>query len=206
MRVWVVGHTDRVGTLEANPKLSEARAAAVAKALATDYGISAAQRSRIFSERSRAMRKVLSLLFAVLAGSALAVAQQKVVDPNKLQQLLPTKDLQGFKRKPPTGSIDTTPFGRLSSAEVNFETPGEVPRIVQVSIKDFAEHIYARGLLLELTQEKGRQETPDGYTKSVVIKGKYPGKETGKREMLGSDVQFVVADRFLVAVQGNACP
>jgi OOP family OmpA-OmpF porin len=43
MKVWVVGHTDSVGTLEANLKLSEARAAAVAKALVSDYGINAAR-------------------------------------------------------------------------------------------------------------------------------------------------------------------
>jgi OOP family OmpA-OmpF porin len=43
MKVWVVGHTDSVGMLEANMKLSEARAAAVAKALVTGYGISAAR-------------------------------------------------------------------------------------------------------------------------------------------------------------------
>ncbi|MBZ5546199.1 MAG: hypothetical protein LAO07_21445 [Acidobacteriia bacterium] len=152
------------------------------------------------------MRKAPFLLFAVLAGNALALAQQKVVDPSKLQQLLPTKDLPGFKRKPPTGSIDTTPFGRLSSAEVNYETPGEVPRIVQVSIKDFAEHIYARALLLELTREEGRQETQEGYTKSVVIKGKYRGKETGNRLMSGNEVKFVVADRFLVTVGGTRIP
>jgi outer membrane protein OmpA-like peptidoglycan-associated protein len=41
MRVWVVGHTDSVGTVEANQKLSEARAAAVAKALIATYGVSA---------------------------------------------------------------------------------------------------------------------------------------------------------------------
>ncbi len=43
MKVWVVGHTDSVGTVAANQTLSEARAAAVAKALVTSYGISAAR-------------------------------------------------------------------------------------------------------------------------------------------------------------------
>jgi OOP family OmpA-OmpF porin len=43
MKVWVVGHTDSVGTVEANQKLSEARAAAVTKALVTGYGINAAR-------------------------------------------------------------------------------------------------------------------------------------------------------------------
>jgi OmpA-OmpF porin, OOP family len=43
VKVWVVGHTDSVGTVEANQKLSEARAAAVAKALVANYGISAAR-------------------------------------------------------------------------------------------------------------------------------------------------------------------
>ena len=41
MKVWVVGHTDSVGTIDANMKLSEARAAAVAKTLVANYGISA---------------------------------------------------------------------------------------------------------------------------------------------------------------------
>ncbi len=41
LRVYVVGHTDSVGGLEANLKLSEARAAAVVKALASEHGISA---------------------------------------------------------------------------------------------------------------------------------------------------------------------
>jgi len=43
MKVWVVGHTDNVGTLEANMKLSEARAAAVAKFIAANYGIEMAR-------------------------------------------------------------------------------------------------------------------------------------------------------------------
>jgi outer membrane protein OmpA-like peptidoglycan-associated protein len=41
MRVWVVGHTDSVGTIDANMQLSGARAADVAKALVANYGISA---------------------------------------------------------------------------------------------------------------------------------------------------------------------
>ena len=39
MRVWVVGHTDYIGTTEANVTLSNARAAAVVKALTQKYGI-----------------------------------------------------------------------------------------------------------------------------------------------------------------------
>ena len=152
------------------------------------------------------MRKALFLLLALVVGSVPTIAQQKVVDSSKLQQLLPSKDLQGFKRRPPTGSIDTTPLGRLSSAEVNYQTPGEVPRIIQVRIADFAEHIYAAGLLLGLTREEGRQETQEGYSKSIVVKGKYRGKETGNRGMSGSQVQFVVANRFVVTVQATRVP
>lgn len=129
-----------------------------------------------------------------------------VVDSSKLRQLLPSKDLPGFKRHPPMGSIDTIPFGRLSSAEVKYETPGEVPRIIQLRIADFAEHMYAAGLLLGLTREEGRQETQEGYSKSVVVKGKYRGKETGNRGMSGGQVEFVVANRFVVTVQSTRVP
>jgi outer membrane protein OmpA-like peptidoglycan-associated protein len=42
LKVWVVGHTDNVGSADGNMKLSEARAAAVVKALA-QKGIDAKQ-------------------------------------------------------------------------------------------------------------------------------------------------------------------
>jgi outer membrane protein OmpA-like peptidoglycan-associated protein len=40
MRVWVAGHTDSVGMIDANMKLSDARAAAVVRALVANDGIS----------------------------------------------------------------------------------------------------------------------------------------------------------------------
>jgi OOP family OmpA-OmpF porin len=43
MRVWVVGHTDSVGLIDANMKLADARAASVVKTLVTDYSIGAAR-------------------------------------------------------------------------------------------------------------------------------------------------------------------
>lgn len=43
MKVWVVGHTDSVGTVEANRKLSEGRALAVVKTLVANYGIAEAR-------------------------------------------------------------------------------------------------------------------------------------------------------------------
>ena len=43
LRVYVVGHTDGVGGLEANLKLSQARAEAVAEALVKTHGVAAAR-------------------------------------------------------------------------------------------------------------------------------------------------------------------
>jgi OmpA-OmpF porin, OOP family len=41
LKVYVVGHTDNVGTLAANMELSRQRAAAVVQTLATQYGVAA---------------------------------------------------------------------------------------------------------------------------------------------------------------------
>jgi OOP family OmpA-OmpF porin len=43
MKVYVVGHTDNVGTLASNLDLSKRRAASVVQSLTTQYGVSAAQ-------------------------------------------------------------------------------------------------------------------------------------------------------------------
>lgn len=45
MKVYIVGHTDSVASLESNLKLSQARAEAVAQALVTEHGIAAARLS-----------------------------------------------------------------------------------------------------------------------------------------------------------------
>ena len=41
LKVWVVGHTDSVGTVDSNMKLAQSRAEAVVNALTTTYGIAA---------------------------------------------------------------------------------------------------------------------------------------------------------------------
>ena len=43
LKLWVVGHTDSVGAVDANMKLAQARAEAVVAALTTTHGVSAAR-------------------------------------------------------------------------------------------------------------------------------------------------------------------
>ena len=43
LKLWVVGHTDSVGSVDANMKLAQARAEAVAAALATSHGVAPAR-------------------------------------------------------------------------------------------------------------------------------------------------------------------
>jgi hypothetical protein len=120
--------------------------------------------------------------------------------------MLPSKDVQDFKRKAPKTEIVTSALGRVSSAEVNYETPGEVPRMVTVSIQDMGGTAYAKPLSLDLAQDTGRQETPRGYTKSAVVKEKYHGKESGNPWTAQYELKFMVADRFLVTVTATRAP
>jgi hypothetical protein len=145
---------------------------------------------------------VLALALVFVVGSAFIVtAQKKVVDAKQLQGLLPGAP-EGFKvDEPASGSIGSTPFGRISSAEVSYKTAGEVPRMIHVTITDLAEHTMARALVLQIVQPASGQ-SENGYEKSVVVKGEYRGSEEANAMMSTCAVSFVVGDRFVVTAEG----
>jgi hypothetical protein len=146
---------------------------------------------------------VLALALVFVVGSAFIVAaQKKVVDAKQLQGLLPGAPA-GFKvDEPASGSIGSTPFGRISSAEVSYKTAGEVPRTLRVSILDLAESMMATASVMEITNVRSN-ETEMGYEKPVTIKGKYRGSEKANAMMSTCAVSFVVGDRFVVTAEGT---
>jgi hypothetical protein len=174
---------------------------------ATSYGEAAfserGAKAGLVREESMKRTVVLALALVFVVGSAFIVAaQQKVVDAKQLQGLLPGAP-EGFKvDEPASGSIESSPYGRISRAEVSFKTAGEVPKTLRVSIVDLAESMMATAAVMGITNV-GSNETAGGYEKPVTVKGKYRGREQGQAVGSSHTVDFVVANRFIVTVSGT---
>jgi hypothetical protein len=150
--------------------------------------------------RSKAMRKVLILFWILITAAISVMAQSKVVDPAKLQQLLPKMEMPGFTRLPETSEINNSPFGRISRAEVKYvNDPQEVATTFVFSIEDLGEAMGPRNMAMaEVKQPEDSKDERGAYTKSVTIQGKYPGKEQGDAVSKAYGMKILVADRFLL--------
>jgi len=145
---------------------------------------------------------LLGWVLVIGAGTA-AARQAKVLGPAALQDLLPASGPAGFTRQAPESRTQEVPgMGRVTEANVRFQTAGEVPHTLHVSIADLAEHSM-RALVVQSKAHPGSRETGTGYEKAVTVLGQYPGSETVERMRQEYGVEFVVNDRFLVKVTGQ---
>jgi len=154
--------------------------------------------------RSVVTTTMAAVACALVIGSGPAAARQaKVLEPAALQDLLPTAGPAEFVRQTPQGGIDSVPgIGRVSHAEVSFQTKGEVPRAIKVTILDLAEHSMAAMMIAAATRPD-TSRTATRYANAVTVQGKYSGIEEVDQMLRTSSVSFVVGNRFIVTVDGR---
>jgi hypothetical protein len=160
--------------------------------------------------------KRLIVLIIILLGifSTLAEAQVKAVHFKKLQELLPAKELKGFKRLKPTGTTQTQMGMSTSSAEVRYESipknpaptsegiDAEPTKTFEVKIADMIGMPYAT-MAYQMAAES-ESETEDSSQKTMLVKNRYKGQEEiHKGDSKSCKVGFAVANRYVVELQSS---
>lgn len=138
-----------------------------------------------------------------MAGAASAMAGKgpdgKTVEPvsfRELQTVLP--EVSGWEREEPKGEKMTLPVP-FSQTETRY-TKGDANVEVKIIDTGFSQLLFAPyTMLLTAGYEK---ESSSGYEKATTIAGN-PGFEKWNKESKDGEITVVVANRFLVSLEGN---
>ena len=161
---------------------------------------SAEQAAQQMATGAAQMGKALESLANGMPG---ANPDQKPVDPvsfRELQTVLPA-DLAGWERGSPTGERMTQPVN-FSEASVGF-SKGDASLSVKVTDTSFNQLLVAPFTMFLATGYE--RETSDGYEKSMKL-GEHPGWTKWNRADKRGELNLVVANRFLVQIEGSGLP
>jgi hypothetical protein len=151
------------------------------------------------------MKSIKILLILIISTFSL-LAQQKVVHFKKLQEFLPSKEIQGWQRAKPTGSTNTIAGMTTSIATVRYEVKSVSEdqstqhKGLEISITDVS---FTPFVLVAFNMMQGYEsETETGYEKGITIKDKFKGKVEVKTESeyKSVDLQLAIGERFLLTI------
>ena len=151
--------------------------------------------------------KIFSLILAMsIAIYSISIAQPKIVHFKKLQELLPSKDVPGFKRNKPTGSTQTQMGMTTSEAAVRYvkagtDTTQELS--IEIKIGDMALMPFAAWAMM-YQQQDYENETEEGYEKTLWVKKLYKGVEKSQgADYKSCSLNFGVGNRFNVSMEAQ---
>ena len=159
------------------------------------------------------MKRIILLLTLGTIAYTATFAQAKAVHFKKLQEFLPTMNIEGFERKKPTGQTQTQMGMTTSEAKVRYAEKGkeeaemaeDAPplRSIEITISDMAGIPYA-GMVAMAYQQDFENESENGYEKSVTVKG-HRGKESAQTgEYKDCHLEFMVANRYVIKLDAQA--
>lgn len=143
------------------------------------------------------------LLLAVSLQAGAQEQQRNVVHFKKLQEFLPSKSMEGFKRTKPIGSTQKMMGMSTSEASVRYEKiDDEAGQNIEIKIIDMS-MIPLAAWAMAYQQMDYENETEDGYEKSVTVMKKYKGLEKATTaDSKSCSLNFAAGDRFHVEIEG----
>ena len=152
------------------------------------------------------MKMFVSFVVAVVL-SAIALAQPAteatVIHFKKLQEFLPTAELEGFTEGKHTGTTTSAMGYSVSEASLQFNKPGvdTIPEVsISVKIIDMSAMQYMA--MASVAAVDFEQETETGYEKSVKVKS-WRGIERVNHESKSCELTVFSANRFVIAMESS---